>query len=89
MTPTQPQHVWVKAQTTLQRKVSDLIDATLEFINKKLLELTQDIKKRATDSVDFEMQNMPLFVKQKLQRTKSITATKAEQLQKRKEIKTA
>ena len=55
MKPTQPQQVWVKAQTTLQRKVSDLIDATLEFINKKLLELTQDIKKRATDSVDFEM----------------------------------
>ncbi|CAL6051371.1 Dynein_heavy chain [Hexamita inflata] len=89
VTPTQSQKIWVDAQQRLQRKVTELLENSLENISGSLQQLTSQLKQRASDTIDQEQQNMPLFQKQKLMKTKSIVATKAEQLTKRKEIKTA
>lgn len=65
------------------------MESVLDSVSQKLNGLVTDLKQKASDSVDAEMANMPLFQKQKLLRTKSITQTKLDQLNKTREIRTA
>lgn len=91
-TPTsvaQPLQAWKAAQIHTKRTISEALDAANDSILTEITALCNELRRRASDDDDMDQAKLPLFMRQKLAKVKSITATKAEQLHRRRAIQQA
>ncbi|TNJ26530.1 IAD-5 dynein heavy chain [Giardia muris] len=85
----QPLPAWRSAQIQIKRSTSEALDAASDGILDEVTALCAELRRRATDDDELEQAKVPLFMKQKLARTKAITVTKLEQLERQKAIRQA
>ncbi|KAH0574918.1 Dynein heavy chain [Spironucleus salmonicida] len=88
-TPTNNIKAWNDSQNRVQSHITSLIENANESILTFIMNLCAELHKHASDKTDEENAKLPLFLKQKMLKSKSITQTKAEQLDKRKAVRTA
>eukprot|EP00701_Giardia_intestinalis_P004984 XP_001708808.1 Dynein heavy chain [Giardia lamblia ATCC 50803] len=85
----QPLQAWKAAQIHTKRTVSESLDAANDSILTEITALCNELRKRASDDDEMDQAKLPLFMRQKIAKVKSITATKAEQLHRRRAIQQA